>query len=170
MAKQIDFLNWNNFGLPDDDFSKENGVLVTRGRRYPLLIDPQMQGNTWIKTMELKYNRDRLDLLDPFTEGYMNKIELAISNGRTVILQNLDEEIDPSLEPILNKNLKRMAGKISMFLGDKEIKYDENFRLYMTTKLSNPRYKAEVSTRVTLVNFTVKEEGLVEQLISVVIS
>jgi len=40
----------------------------------------------------------------------------------------------------------------------------------MTTKLSNPRYKAEVSTRVTLVNFTVKEEGLVEQLISVVIS
>lgn|GEM_PF-6798902 len=30
----------------------------------------------------------------------------------------------------------------------------------MMTKLSNPRYKPEVSTRVTLVNFTVKEEGL----------
>ena len=32
----------------------------------------------------------------------------------------------------------------------------------MMTKLSNPRYKPEVSTRVTLVNFTVKEEGLEE--------
>lgn len=39
----------------------------------------------------------------------------------------------------------------------------------MTTKLANPKYKAEVSTRVTLVNFTVKEEGLEEQLISEVI-
>jgi dynein heavy chain, axonemal len=87
----------------------------------------------------------------------MNKIELAISNGRTVLFQNIDEELDPSLEPILNKNLKRMAGKVMMYLGDKEIRYDENFKLYMTTKLSNPKYKAEVSTRVTLVNFTVKE-------------
>lgn len=39
----------------------------------------------------------------------------------------------------------------------------------MTTKLANPKYKAEVSTRVTLVNFAVKEEGLQDQLISVVI-
>ena len=48
-----------------------------------------------------------------------------------------------------------------MCLGaDKEIKYNPDFRFYMTTKLANPRYKAEVSTRVTLVNFAVKEEGL----------
>lgn len=45
-------------------------------------------------------------------------------------------------------------------LGDNAIKYDHNFRFYMTTKMANPKYKAEISTRVTLVNFTVKEEGL----------
>lgn len=56
-----------------------------------------------------------------------------------------------------------MAGKTLLVLGaDKEIKYDENFRFYMTTKMSNPKYKAEVSTKVTLINFTVKEEGLEE--------
>ena len=43
-----------------------------------------------------------------------------------------------------------------MYLGEKEVRYNPGFRLYMTTKLSNPKYKAEVSTRVTLVNFTVK--------------
>lgn len=37
------------------------------------------------------------------------------------------------------------------------------------TKLSNPRYKAEVSTRVTLINFCIKEEGLEDQLVSEVI-
>lgn len=52
---------------------------------------------------------------------------------------------------------------------EKQIKYDPRFKLYMMTKLSNPRYKPEVSTRVTLVNFTVKEEGLEEQLVSEVI-
>lgn len=93
----------------------------------------------------------------------MKELMEAISFGKVVLFQNLDENIDPAMEPILVKSLKKMAGKLLIVLGaDKEIKYDENFRLYMTTKLSNPRYKAEVSTRVTLVNFTVKEEGLEE--------
>lgn len=61
------------------------------------------------------------------------------------------------MEPILNRVLKRVAGGYMLVLGaDNDIKYDENFRLYLTTKMSNPKYKAEISTRVTLVNFTVK--------------
>ena len=40
LAKEADFLRWSFQGLPDDDFSKDNGVLVLKGRRYPLLIDP----------------------------------------------------------------------------------------------------------------------------------
>lgn len=41
--------------------------------------------------------------------------------------------------------------------------------MYITTKMPNPRYKAEISTKVTLVNFTVKQKGLEEQLVSVII-
>lgn len=44
-----------------------------------------------------------------------------------------------------------------------------DFRFYMTTKLANPKYPAEITTRVTLVNFQVKEQGLEEQLLSEVI-
>ncbi|KAK1792527.1 hypothetical protein P4O66_012465 [Electrophorus voltai] len=34
---------WNSEGLPRDTVSTENGILVTHGRRWPLMIDPQDQ-------------------------------------------------------------------------------------------------------------------------------
>jgi len=40
LVKPVEFLKWSFQGLPDDQFSKENGVLVTKGRRWPLMIDP----------------------------------------------------------------------------------------------------------------------------------
>ena len=44
--------DWNIQGLPSDGFSTENGVIVTRGRRWPLMIDPQCQALKWVKSME----------------------------------------------------------------------------------------------------------------------
>lgn len=40
LVKPVEFLKWSFQGLPDDQFSKENGVLVVKGRRWPLMIDP----------------------------------------------------------------------------------------------------------------------------------
>ncbi len=52
MVKQTTVRDWNLGGLPSDAFSTENGVVVTRGRRWPLMIDPQGQATKWIKNME----------------------------------------------------------------------------------------------------------------------
>ena len=54
LAKATDVRDWNIQGLPQDSFSTENGVIVTRGRRWALMIDPQGQANRWIKNMEGK--------------------------------------------------------------------------------------------------------------------
>ena len=43
LADPYEIRQWNSDGLPRDVVSTENAVLVTRGRRWPLMIDPQEQ-------------------------------------------------------------------------------------------------------------------------------
>lgn len=52
MAKPTDVRDWNIKGLPSDNFSSENGVIVTSASRWPLMVDPQGQAIKWIKNME----------------------------------------------------------------------------------------------------------------------
>lgn len=101
----------------------------------------------------------------------MTLLVKAANTGQCVIFQNLEEEIDVALEVLLSKAVKKPGnGGYRLWDGDnKEIRVLDTFRFYMTSKLPNPHYKAEVTTKVTLVNFTVKEKGLEEQLNSVVI-
>ena len=89
--------------------------------------------------------------------------------GMPYLMQDVEEELDPSLEPVLAKAIIKVGNREIIRLGEKEIDYDHNFKFYLTTKLSNPHYAPEVSTKVVLVNFCVKEQGLEEQLLSIVV-
>lgn len=44
--------HWNNENLPNDRMSIENATILTNAERWPLMIDPQLQGIKWIKTRE----------------------------------------------------------------------------------------------------------------------
>lgn len=44
LADETEIGEWSVEGLPSDDLSVQNGILVTRATRYPVLIDPQGQG------------------------------------------------------------------------------------------------------------------------------
>merc|ERR1719204_3002413 len=54
LGDPVEIRQWIIDGLPNDSFSIENAITMSKSRRYPLLIDPEMQGNKWIKTMEEK--------------------------------------------------------------------------------------------------------------------
>ncbi len=45
----------------------------------------------------------------------------------------------------------------------------EHFRLFMHTKLANPHYPPEIQAEATLINFTVTEDGLRDQLLNLVV-
>lgn len=99
----------------------------------------------------------------------MKTVEKAVQSGTPVLLQNILEDIDPSITPILQKSLVKQGGQTLIKLSDKLVEYDFSFRFYITTKLSNPHYAPEVSTKTNVVNFAVKEQGLEEQLLAIVV-
>jgi hypothetical protein len=43
---------WAAEGLPVDSHSVENGAVVAASRRWPLLVDPQLQGAAWVRGRE----------------------------------------------------------------------------------------------------------------------
>lgn len=61
--------------------------------------------------MEREVDKDKFIILDLNTENYMNKIEAAISRGGAVMLQNIEETLDPAIESVLKKQIKKVAGK-----------------------------------------------------------
>ena len=52
----------------------------------------------------------------------------------------MGEELDPSLEPVLAKAFVKRGNAILIKLGDKEIDFNPDFRLYITTKLGEAAY------------------------------
>uniref|UniRef100_A0A2K5XKM5 Dynein axonemal heavy chain 2 n=1 Tax=Mandrillus leucophaeus TaxID=9568 RepID=A0A2K5XKM5_MANLE len=158
--------DWNIQGLPSDAFSTENGIIVTRGNRWALMIDPQAQALKWIKNME---GGQGLKIIDLQMSDYLRILENAIQFGYPVLLQNVQEYLDPTLNPVLNKSVARIGGRLLMRIGDKEVEYNTSFRFYITTKLSNPHYSPETSAKTTVVNFAVKEQGLEAQLLGIVV-
>lgn len=51
-------------------------------------------------------------------------------------------------------------------LGDKKVVIDDRFYLYMTTRLANPKFLAEVFNKSTVINFSITFNGLKDQLLS----
>ncbi|XP_055840841.1 dynein axonemal heavy chain 3 isoform X1 [Episyrphus balteatus] len=158
---------WSLAGLPSDNFSVENAIIVANANRYPLMIDPQVQANKWIKNME---KDNDLKVIKQSDDNYMRVIELAISYGNPVLIENVGEKLDSNLTPILERNVIRHKGGYVIKCGDQMIEYNHNFRMYITTCLRNPLYPPETMVMVTILNFMITEQGLREQLLANVVA
>ncbi|XP_078523750.1 dynein axonemal heavy chain 10 isoform X2 [Lissotriton helveticus] len=166
LTDDVEISRWGSEGLPPDELSVQNGILTTRASRFPLCIDPQQQALNWIKRKEEKNNLKITSFNDP---DFLKQLEMSIKYGFPILFQDVDEYIDPVIDNVLEKIIKGVQGRQFIMLGDKEVDYDPNFRLYLNTKLSNPRYSPSVFGKSMVINYTVTLKGLEDQLLSVIV-
>lgn len=87
---------------------------------------------------------------------FLKQLEMAIKYGFPFLFQDVDEYIDPVIDNVLDKNVKGTEGRQVIMLGDKEVDYDPNFKLYLNTKLANPKYSPSVFGKAMVINYTGK--------------
>jgi dynein heavy chain len=179
---------WANEGLPSDSMSIQNGAIVCNCKRWPILIDPQLQGIKWVKkkhATEVYAQKPEevpeeewvpppptpkeMAVVQLSQARYLNTVEMAIQNGEAMMIENIGNDIDAVLEPVLGRAVIKRGRAMVIKLGDKEVEYDPKFQLYLQTKQANPHYQPQTCAQTTLINFMITLDGLQEQLLALVV-
>lgn len=74
------------------------------------------------------------------------------------------------LDPVLEKQIiwKKTRGLIK--IGGTDMDFNKNFLMFLTCRLPNPAFSPELSAKTTIIDFTVTQKGLEQQLLGKVIS
>eukprot|EP00929_Paragymnodinium_shiwhaense_P038462 TRINITY_DN20312_c0_g2_i4.p1 TRINITY_DN20312_c0_g2~~TRINITY_DN20312_c0_g2_i4.p1 ORF type:complete len:4213 (-),score=1296.02 TRINITY_DN20312_c0_g2_i4:279-12917(-) len=166
VGEDVVIRQWVIDKLPNDKVSIENALILARSRRWPLMIDPQMQANQWIR----KSYGDSLIIVRLTQAMYAKILETAITQGKPVLMENVGEVMDPLLDPLLQKATFKTGAMSMIRLGDSTIEWSADFRLFITTKLPNPHYSPEICVQVTLLNFMATPEGLKDQMLGILVA
>ncbi len=167
LSDPVEIRNWNISGLPSDSVSTQNGIVIFNNPKYPLLIDPQLQGNMWLKKLfkkkQIKHYKG--DAKNDDFKIQLEKIRLDIMQGIPVLIENIGEKIDSTFNNLISKSFYETGGGYSIDFNGNTIDFNPNFRIYFTSKIANPHYSPEYYLKLNIINFTVTFEGLCEQLL-----
>jgi len=155
--------DWIAKGLPNDTHSIENALIITQDdSSFPLLIDPQMSGTKWIRSL---YG-DRLIVLRFDQSDFVQRLKSCIAFGSSVLIENVGMKFDPLIDPILSREIITNEGQKSIVIAGETVNYADSFRLFISTKYPNPQYSPEVCSQISLINFTTTQYGLTDLLLN----
>ena len=97
-------------------------------------------------------------------------LKIPLQDGGSVMIENIENEVDPMLDPLLEKQFIKRGRNFIIKIADQDLDYDKNFMLYMTSRLANPHFSPELAAKTTIIDFTVTQGGLEQQLLGRLIS
>ncbi|ESO93665.1 hypothetical protein LOTGIDRAFT_209197 [Lottia gigantea] len=172
LSTESEQLIWKSEGLPSDELSMENALVILQVNNLPVgsslrpfLVDPSSRATEWLKN-HLKDSR--LEVVNQQDANFNTALELAVRFGKTLIIQEIDQ-IEPVLYPLLRGDLTAQGPRFVVQIGEKTIDYNEEFRLFLTTRNPSPEIPPDAASVITEVNFTTTRAGLTGQLLAVTI-
>ena len=158
-------LRWKQNELPSDDLCTENAIMLQRFIRFPLIIDPAGQATDFVLNEWKSRNISETSFLDP---NFRKHLENALRFGTPLLVRDA-EAYDPILNPVLNKEVKKAGGRHLICIGDSEIDLSPKFSITLTTRNATHLFAADLTSRVTMVNFSVTRASLQSQCLNQVL-
>ncbi|KAF5093945.1 hypothetical protein D0Z00_003775 [Geotrichum galactomycetum] len=158
-------LKWHNSSLPPDDLCVENAIMLCRYHRYPLIIDPTARV---IPFLVAQHEKKKLTITSFLDDAFIKHLESAIRFGNPILIQDA-EYLDSVLTQVLNKEYKRTGGRTLIELGNQDIDFSKDFQLYLLTRDPTVTIAPHISSRTTVVNFTITRNSLASQALNQVL-
>ncbi|EGG11538.1 uncharacterized protein MELLADRAFT_46877 [Melampsora larici-populina 98AG31] len=160
-----DRLGWQSKSLPADDLCTENAIMLKRFNRYPLIIDPSGQATTFLMN---EYRDRKMTVTSFLDEAFVKNLESALRFGTPLLIQDV-EHLDPILNAVLNKELRRAGGRVLIRLGNQDIDFSPAFTMFLSTRDPSVEFSPDICSRVTFVNFTMTRGSLQSQSLNQVL-
>ena len=154
-----DRLSWQSKSLPSDNLTTENAIMLKRFNRYPLIIDPTGQATTFLLN---EYRERKITVTSFLDESFLKVLESALRFGNPLLIQDV-EHLDPILNAVLNKEIRRTGGRVLIRLGSQDIDFSPAFTMFLSTRDPSVEFSPDICSRVTFVNFTMTRSSLQSQ-------
>lgn len=154
-----DRLSWQSKSLPSDNLTTENAIMLKRFNRYPLIIDPTGQATTFLLN---EYKDRKITITSFLDEAFLKVLESALRFGNPLLIQDV-EHLDPILNAVLNKEIRRTGGRVLIRLGSQDIDFSPSFTMFLSTRDPSVEFSPDICSRVTFVNFTMTRSSLQSQ-------
>ncbi|KAK9451852.1 dynein heavy chain, N-terminal region 1-domain-containing protein [Limtongia smithiae] len=150
---------WHNNSLPSGELCEENALMLEWSTRYPLIIDPTGSIVEFLKNQNVDRGVITTSLVD---NAFVKQLDSALRFGNTLVVNDA-EHFDPILNRVLNKEYQRIGGRVLVRLGNQDIDFSPNFRLYLCTRDSSVSFPAHIASKVALINFTTTRSNLLAE-------
>ncbi|XP_047736647.1 dynein axonemal heavy chain 3-like [Hyalella azteca] len=168
----------NSLGTPKDEVNPSEGLEADQDDGLNMKSDieaRQNQGNfdaevsSEVATPARSARPVQVIVCQATDSTMVDKLEAALRDGATLLLENVTDSIDPVLDPVLLRQTFKQQGVEHVRIGDAVVEFNSHFRLFMTTRLSSPDIPPHVAHKVSLLNFSTTELGLESQLLGLVV-
>uniref|UniRef100_H2ZEZ5 Uncharacterized protein n=1 Tax=Ciona savignyi TaxID=51511 RepID=H2ZEZ5_CIOSA len=173
LSTESEQLQWKSEGLPSDDLSMENALIILQvippfffsGIR-PFLVDPSSRATEWLK-QHLK--ESRLEVVNQQVSRVWN-LQCGANLCKDITIYTTFKEILLFDSSLFNFGADSFFDIMYVVqLGEKTVDYNEEFRLFMTTRNPHPDIPPDAASIISEVDFTTTRAGLKGQLLAITI-
>ncbi len=77
-------------------------------------------------------------------------MDQCISMGKPFLIENVQEWLDPALDPIFQRDVFKRGLQYFIKIGDNDVVYNHDFKLFMTCRMANPHFLPELTIKVNI--------------------